>query len=349
MNPRIVASLLMVAGVPLVPSCSSSNSPSVSATCASDAAANEAGPLGADMDAAANEAGPLGADIDPNAVAAATGGTPQITGHIVKVSFPRTDMPFTIDNWTAMPAFMGLTSYAAFTPTIGMGSHVAVMGDLVLLEDEVNPAMSAALDGGLEVTALHNHFFFDTPHVYFMHIGGHGAVDVLGGAVKAALDAQKAVRQAQPTPGTNFGAQAISGASQIDATPLDAALGVMGATQAGMYKASFPRTINPKCAAGALLSGSEAATMGVYTWAAFGGTNDSAAVDGDFATTEAELQPVLKALRGGGINIVSIHHHMTGESPMLIFLHYWGRGPADQLAATVKSAVDLTAWDGKQP
>jgi len=285
--------------------------------------------------------------IDPNAVATATGGTPQVTGHIVKVSFPRNDMPFTIDNWTAMPPFMGLTSYAAFTPTVGSGNHVAVMGDLVLLEDEVNPTMSAALNNGLEITALHNHFFFDTPHVYFMHIGGHGPVDQLGGGVKAALDAQKAVRQAQPMPATNFGAPAISAMSQIDAAPLDAALGVIGAMNTGMYKASFPRTITSEMCGGCTLSGSESATMGIYTWAAFGGTNDAAAVDGDFAATDTELQPVLNALRGGGINIVSIHHHMTGDSPRLVFLHYWGRGPAAQLAATIKGAVDLTAWDGK--
>jgi hypothetical protein len=206
--------------------------------------------------------------------------------------------------------------------------------------------MSAALNAGLEVTALHNHFFFDTPHVYFMHIGGHGPVETLGGGVKAALDAQKAVRQAQPMPAANFGAPPISGTSQIDAPPLDAVFGVTGTAQAGMYKAAFPRTITSEMCGGCTLTGSESAAMGIYTWAAFGGTNDAAAVDGDFAATDAELQPVLKALRGGGINIVSIHHHMMGDSPRLIFLHYWGRGAAAQLAMTIKSAVDLTAWDG---
>jgi len=368
MNRYVFPCFLAIAGAPVTISCTSSNDATAPATCgtsplldgaaalpddatpdATVSEAGEAGALGPDAtpDAWVAEAGALGSAIDPNAVASATGGTPQVTGHIVKVSFPRTDMPFTIDNWTAMPPFMGLTSYAAFTPTIGQGDHVAVMGDLVLLEDEVNPTMSAALDAGLEVMALHNHFFFDTPHVYFMHIGGHGPVDKLGGAVKAALDAQKAVRQAQATPSTNFGAAPISGMSQIDAAPLDAALGVTGTAQAGMYKASFPRTITSEMCGGCTLSGSESATMGIYTWAAFGGTNDSAAVDGDFAATDTELQPVLKALRGGGINIVSIHHHMTGDSPRLVFLHYWGRGPAAQLAATVKSAVELTAWDGK--
>jgi hypothetical protein len=353
MNHEVVACLFIAASA--VTSCTSSND-AIAPTplCPEPDAAMplpEADtPEVATSDAAtsdAAEAGTLGPMIDPNAVATATGGTPQVTGHIVKVSFPRTDMPFTIDNWTAMPPFMGLTSYAAFTPTIGFGDHVAVMGDLVLLEDEVNPAMSAALDSGLEITALHNHFFFDTPHVFFMHIGGHGAVDKLGAAVKAALDAQKAVRQAQATPATNFGAAPISGMSQIDAAPLDAALGVTGAMQAGMYKASFPRTITSEMCGGCTLSGSESATMGIYTWAAFGGTNDAAAVDGDFAATDSELQGVLKALRAGGINIVSIHQHMTGDSPRLVFLHYWGRGSAANLAATVKSAVDLTAWDGR--
>jgi hypothetical protein len=300
-------------------------------------------------EASTPEAAILGAAIDPNVVAMATGVTPQVTGHIVKVTFPRTDLQFTIDNWTAMPPFMGLTSYAAFTPTINMGDHVAVMGDVVLLEDEVNPAMDAALGAGLEVTALHNHFFFDSPHVYFMHIGGMAPVAQLAAGVKKTIDAVTAVRQARPTPSANFGAMPISGMSQITAAPLDAALGVTGATQAGMYKASFPRTITSDMCGGCVLSGSEAAQMGVYTWAAVGGTDANAAIDGDFAATSTELQPVLKALRAGGITIVAIHAHMTGDTPRLVFLHYWGRGAAMQLAATVKSGVDLTAWDGNHP
>jgi hypothetical protein len=349
MNRQVFVWLLVTAYSAVVASCNSSKDMEAPALCntSPDSSAPTADAATADAsNSEGGEVGALGPAIDPNAVATATGGTPQVTGHIVKVTFPRTDMPITIDNWSAMPPFMGLTSYAAFTPTVSMGSHVAVMGDLVLLEDEVNPTMSAALNAGLEVTALHNHFFFDTPHVYFMHIGGHGPVETLGGGVKAALDAQKAVRLAQPTPAANFGAPPISGMSQIDAQPLDAVLGVTGTAQAGMYKASFPRTITSEMCGGCTLTGSESAAMGIYTWAAFGGTNDAAAVDGDFAATEGELQPVLKALRGGGINIVSIHHHMMGDSPRLIFLHYWGRGAAAQLAMTIKSAVDLTAWDG---
>jgi hypothetical protein len=275
MNRQVFVWLLVTAYLAVVASCKNSNDMEAPAPCntSPDSSAPSADAATADaLDPEGGEVGALGTAIDPNAVATATGGTPQVTGHIVKVSFPRADMPITIDNWSGMPPFMGLTSYAAFTPTVGMGSHVAVMGDLVLLEDEVNPTMSAALD---------------------------------------------------------------------------AVFGVTGTAQAGMYKAAFPRTITSEMCGGCTLSGSEAAAMGIYTWAAFGGTNDAAAVDGDFAATEAELQPVLKALRAGGINIVSIHHHMMGDSPRLIFLHYWGRAAAAQLAMTIKSAVDLTAWDGR--
>lgn len=286
----------------------------------------------------------LGPAIDPAAVAMATGGMPQVSDNVVKVSFPRTDVDVAVDNWSAMPPFMGLTSYAAFTPTTG-GTDVAVMGDIVLLQDEVNPVMSVALNSGLEVTALHNHFFFDTPHVYFMHIGGSGSVAQLGSAVRAVLDEQAAVRESAPVPASSFGG-AVPATSQIDAAALDGELGVTGTSQDGMYKAYFARTIVSDMCGGCRLSGADSAALGIYTWAGFGGTNDDAVVDGDFAATDTELQLVLKTLRQGGINIVSIHHHMTGDSPRLVFLHYWGRGTAAALAGTVRSAVDLTAWDG---
>ena len=135
--------------------------------------------------------------FDAARVAAATGGKPETTDNVVKVAFPRDDVAVLIDGWK-MPPFMGLTSWAAFVPGEKAGSEAMVMGDLVLFEDEVNVALSAALDGGLEVTALHNHFFFDKPRVYFMHIGGEGALEALGKGVKATLDAQRAVRAKAP-------------------------------------------------------------------------------------------------------------------------------------------------------
>jgi hypothetical protein len=281
--------------------------------------------------------------IDPAVVSAATGAKPETSDKVVKVSFPRTDLPVSIDGWNSVPPFMGLTSWAAFTPGEKPGVEAMVMGDLVVFEDEVNPVMSAALDNGIEVTALHNHFFYDKPHVFFMHVGGEGSVEKLGRGVKAALDAAKSVRQKSPQPHDGFGASPLTTPSKIDATKLDPILTVKGQAKDGMYKAVMGRTTTAACGC------SVGKAMGVNTWAAFAGSDENAVVDGDFAVSEAELQSVLKALRGGGINIVAIHHHMTDEKPRLLFLHYWGRGSAQNLAKTVKQALDLTDWEGKKP
>jgi hypothetical protein len=208
------------------------------------------------------------------------------------------------------------------------------MGDLVLMQDEVNPVMSAALDNRLEVTALHNHFLFDEPKVYFMHIGGEGTADQLATGVRKALDKVKEIRAANPQPATTFATGALPAQSSISPTPLETILGVAGQTNNGMFKAVFGR--NAKMACGCEV-GKE---MGVNTWAAFAGSDENALVDGDFAMTEDELQAVLKTLRAEGINIVAIHNHMTGETPRYLFLHYWGRGPAASLARSLKKALD---------
>jgi len=281
--------------------------------------------------------------IDADRVAALTGGKAERADDVVRVSFPRDDVKVDVDGWAKMPPFMGLTSWAAFVPGAKPGVEAMVMGDLVLFEDEVNAAMSAALDAGLEVTALHNHFFFDKPRVYFMHIGGEGTLEQLGKGVKSALDAERAVRAKKREPATVFGPPPRAGASSIDAAKLDAVLGVKGQSKDGMYKATMGRKTQAEC--GCTIG----KAMGVNTWAAFGGSDDDAVVDGDFAVSEDELQPVLKALRAGGIRIVAIHSHMTKETPRVLFLHYWGRGKASELATVIKRALDLTAWDGKTP
>lgn len=296
--------------------------------------------------AAAPAAAPASAPrvpIDASRVAALTGGKPETSDDVVKVSFPRDDVRVDVDGWARLPPFMGLTSWAAFTPGEKPGAAAMVMGDLVLFEDEVNPAMSAALDAGLEVTALHNHFFFDKPRVFFMHIGGEGALDPLAKGVRAALEAARAVRAKSKAPATAFGSTPPKGPSKIDGAKLDAIFGVKGASKDGMYKAVMGRKAQAEC--GCTIG----KAMGVNTWAAFGGNDEDAIVDGDFAVAEGELQPVLKALRGGGIDVVAIHSHMTRETPRILFLHYWGRGKAVDLAAAVKRALDLTAWDGKNP
>lgn len=268
--------------------------------------------------------------LDANAVATATGGTPEVAGEVVKVSFPRKDLGVTVDGY-AMAPFMGLTSWAAFSPAAK--NEAMVMGDLVLLADEVSPVMSALLDNGVEVTALHNHFAGDRPQVFFMHIGGEGTVSVLGRAVHLALDTIAKVRSNPvaplPPPASNA----------IDAAKLDPLFGVKGTAKDGMYKVVLGRTAAAAC--GCKIG----KVMGVNTWAAFGGTDDDSVVDGDFAVTEAELQPVLKSLRAGAVHVVAIHHHMTGESPRILFLHYWGRGKSTSLATLLRKTVDLTAWD----
>jgi hypothetical protein len=280
--------------------------------------------------------------LDAAAITKITGGNPEVSGNVVKVNFPRKDVPIQIDRWNGVPPFMGLTSYASFMPLDTGG--VMVMGDLVLLEDEVNRVMSAALDAGLDVTALHNHFFYAKPAVYFMHIARKGSLQEAAVGVNAALEAVKSVRRDSPAPRDAFGA-APSGPSRIDAAKLDAILATKGKAQDGMYKATFGRNVTSSMCDGCTLG----SPMGINTWAAFAGTDDDAVVDGDFAVTEQELRDVLKTLRGGGINIVAIHSHTMGETPRMMFLHYWGRGSASDLAHTVKDAVDRTAADGRAP
>jgi hypothetical protein len=252
---------------------------------------------------------------------------------VYKVSLPRNDLKISVDKWE-MPPFMGLTSWAAFMP--GMKDGAMVMGDLVLMQDEVNPVMSALLDNGLQVTALHNHFFFDKPKVYFMHIGGEGATDTLAKGVRAAFDAVKNVRAANPQPAQSSTSSGLPASSSLETNSLQDILGTKGETKDGMFKATFGRTVKMPCGCKV---GKE---MGVNTWAAFAGTDDNAVVDGDFVVLENELQATLKSLRKSGINIVAIHHHMIGEEPRMIFFHYWGRGPANELATAVKAALKLT-------
>ncbi len=209
-----------------------------------------------------------------------------------------------------------------------------VMGDMVLFEDEVNPVMSVALDKGLEVTALHNHFFFDEPKVYFMHIGGEGAVDKLAEGVRAIFEQVKEIRTANAQPSKSFGLGQLPEKSSIDGEAISQVFAQKGDAKEGMYKVTIGR--ETKMACGCTVGN----TMGVNTWAAFAGTSDDALVVGDFVMLENELQTVLKTLRGNGINIVAIHQHMTGENPRMIFLHYYGRGKALALAQAVKAAIN---------
>jgi hypothetical protein len=268
--------------------------------------------------------------LDTNKIDQITGlkGTLNNAEGVFKVSAPRNDVKVNVDGWT-MPPFMGLTSWAAFMD--GKKEEAMVMGDLVLFQDEVNSVMSTALGNGLKVTALHNHFFFDEPKVYFMHIEGEGSTENMAKAVKEALAASKNIRAENPQPAKSFG-KAMPSQNSISAASIESILG-KGQSKDGMFKAVFGRKAKMPCGCEA---GKE---MGVNTWAAFAGTDDNAVVDGDFAVLEAELQEVLKSLRKSDVNIVAIHHHMSGEEPRILFLHYWGRGKATDLANAVKTAL----------
>src|SRR5437899_5620269 len=260
---------------------------------------------------------------------------------VYKVTFPRNDVKVVVDGWT-MPPFMGLATWAAFTK--GAHAEAMVMGDTVLFEDEVNAAMAAALDNGLSVTALHNHFFFDEPKVYFMHIEGEGSVDKVGRAIKKIYDTIKTIRGPNAKPANTIeegvlGQESLPEKNSINAAPLNEIFGMQGESKDGMVKFTIGR---PAKMHGVKID----KEMGVNTWAAFAGSDDNAVVDGDYAVTEDELQPALKALRVGGINIVAIHSHMTHENPRILFLHYWGRGSSKKLAQAVKGALLVTGLSG---
>jgi len=247
-----------------------------------------------------------------------------------KISMPRTDVKVTVDQW-AMPQFMGLTSWATFTPA--RKADFMVMGDLVLFQDEVNQVMSVAFANGLDVTALHNHFFYDEPKVFFMHIAGEGPLDKLAEAVRRALDRVKDIRAAHPQPAMGFGAVPLPSTNSISSKPIEEILGQKSQSKDGMVKVTLGRKTRMACGCEA---GKE---LGVNTWAAFTGTDDNALVDGDFTVHEEELQVVLRALRHFDINIVAIHHHMSGEKPRMLFLHYWGRGKSTVLANALRTAL----------
>src|SRR5262245_12360507 len=249
--------------------------------------------------------------------------------NVLKVNIPRSDLKVTVAG-VATPTPFGFGGWVAMTK--GTGGHDVLMGDLVLLQDEVNPVMTALLDNGLEVTALHNHFFWDEPRIFYMHVHGHGAPADLARQLKTALDL---IGRASP-PATSAPTAAATPAAALDTAKLKEIVGTEGEQNGAVYKFTIGRSDLKVVEMGATIN----ARMGLNTWAAFTGTNDKAAVAGDIAMLESEVTPVLKALRKNGLDVVAIHHHMTADRPMIIFLHYWGTGSADKLATGFKAAVN---------
>jgi hypothetical protein len=250
--------------------------------------------------------------------------------NVLKVNIPRNDVRVTVAN-VKTPTPFGFGGWIAMTKGTGMD---VMMGDLVLTQDVVNPVMSALLDNGLEVTALHNHFFWDEPRMFYMHVHGHGSPADLARKVKPALDL---IGKNTPKPSVPAAA-APAPAVTLNTARLAQIVGTEGEQNGAVYKITIGRNDLKLTELGALIN----ARMGLNTWAAFVGTNDNAAIAGDVAMVASEVTPVLKALRKNGLDVVAIHHHMTGTNPTIYFLHYWGTGPAEKLAAGFKAALNET-------
>jgi hypothetical protein len=256
------------------------------------------------------------------------GKTGDFKDNVLKVNIPRNDVTVTVAGVTT-PTPFGFGGWIAMTKGSGMD---VLMGDLVLLQDEVNPVMSALLENGLEVTALHNHFFWDEPRMFYMHVHGHGAPMDLARKVKPALDLIG--RQAKPS--SPAAPPAAAAGTPLDTAKIAQLAGHSGDQSGAVYKITVGRDDLKMTEMGAPIN----ARMGLNTWAAFVGTNDKAAVAGDVAMLPSEVNGVLKALRQNGLDVVAIHHHMLDTQPNIIFLHYWGTGPADKLATGFKAALD---------
>src|SRR6516162_8547263 len=273
---------------------------------------------------------------DYNAVLKAIGKQGDFKDNVLKINSPRNDVKVTIDG-IATPTPFGFGGWLAMTK--GSSGDDVMIGDLVLLEDEVNPVMSALLDNGLEVTALHNHFFFESPRLFYMHVMGHGKAADLARMAKPAVDLIGHV-PARHTAGAPAAATLQPG--KIDTGKIAQIVGHVGEQTGSVYKITVGRDDLRLKEMGATIN----ARMGLNTWAAFVGTDDHAAVAGDVAMLEQEVTSVLKALRSHGLEVVAIHNHMIGPQPTIIFLHYWGQGPVDKLAGGFKAALDELGKSG---
>src|SRR5262245_2454348 len=253
-----------------------------------------------------------------------------VSGDVHRYGFPRTDLTVTLDGVTIKPA-LALGGWTAFKPIHG---GAMVMGDLVLLETEINPVMAKLIENGIEITAVHNHVLRANPLTFYMHIGGHGDPVKLATAIRTGLAASK-------TPLTPPAAPASQPAIDLDTAQLDQIIGAKGQANGGVYQFGVPRR-DPISEGGMQLM--PAGPLGVATAINFQPTGGGkAAITGDFVLTGDEVNPVIKALRSNGIEVTAVHSHMLNEQPRLFFMHFWANDDAVKLAKGLRAALDKTA------
>jgi Domain of Unknown Function (DUF1259) len=252
-----------------------------------------------------------------------------VAGGVHRYGFPRSDLQVTLDGVTIRPA-LALGGWIAFEP---MGNMAMVMGDLVLLQSEVNPVMASLLDGGLEVTAVHNHLLRAEPLTFYMHVGGHGDPAKMAETIHNALAMSK-------TPLTASPAAAPPPAIDLDTAQIDQIIGAKGANNGGVYAINVPRR------EGITEQGMPvgAPIMGGATAINFQPTGGGkAAITGDFALIGTEVNDVVRTLRSNGIEVTAIHSHMLTEEPRIIFMHFWANDDGIRLAKALRAALDKTA------
>jgi len=254
----------------------------------------------------------------------------QVTGDVHRYGFPRTDLNVTLDGVTIKPG-LALGGWIAFKP---MHGDAMIMGDLVLLETEINPVIAKMIESGLEITAVHNHLLRASPATFYMHVGGHGDPEKLAMAIHDALGASK-------TPMTASAPSSPPPAVDFDIAQIDQIIGAKGQNNGGIYQIGVPRR-DPITENGMQLMPS--GPMGMNTGIGFQPTGGGkAAITGDFVLLGTEVNPVVKALRSNGIEVTAIHSHMLTEQPRIIFMHFWANDDAIKLARGLRAAINKTA------
>jgi hypothetical protein len=270
------------------------------------------------------------ADIDWKKVDAALGKTAAVSGEVHRYGLPRSDLHATLDGVAIKPA-LALGGWVAFAP---MHGEAMLMGDLVLLESEITPVMTKLLDGGLDITAIHNHILRASPATFYMHVGGHGDPEKMAGVIRAALSS--ASKTPFDPPATTAGP---APALDLDTAKLDEIMGVKGTANGGVYQFGVPRR-DPIMESGMQVNGA----LGGANAINFQPTgNGKAAITGDFLVTGNEVNPLIRALRAGDIEVTAIHSHMLDEQPRMIFIHFWANDDALKLAKGVRAALEKTA------